>query len=68
MNGKWTDLEAKISLNKVIIFVFLCAQKYSCSSCHMDYFNDVLTIFLGLNAVVTLLSMEGQKALGLHQK
>ncbi len=34
----------------------------------MDYFNDVLTIFLGLDLVVLLLSMQGQKDLGFHQK
>ncbi len=33
----------------------------------MDYFNEFLTTFLGLgNISVTLLSMEGQKALGFH--
>ncbi len=32
---------------------------------HMDYFNDVLTT---LNVSVVLLSMQGQKALGFHQK
>ncbi len=43
-------------LNKVIIFVFFTHKKYSHSFiklqlnhwCHMDYFNDVLTTFLGL--------------------
>ncbi len=35
---------------------------------HMDYFNDVRTTFLALNVVVALLSMQGQKALGFHQK
>ncbi len=38
------------------LFCFLCAKKYSCSFiklrlnhwCHKDYFNDVLTMFLGL--------------------
>ncbi len=36
--------------------------------CHMDYFNDVLTTFLGLEPVscVAVLSMEGQKALAFH--
>ncbi len=34
----------------------------------MDYFNNVLTTFLGLEHVVALLSMEGQKALRFHQK
>ncbi len=43
-------------------FCFLCAQKYSCSFiklrlnhwCHMDYFNNVLTIFLGLERVICI--------------
>ncbi len=34
----------------------------------MDYFNNVLIPFWVLNGVVPLLSMEGQKALGFHQK
>ncbi len=32
----------------------------------MDYFIDVITIFLTLNMVVMLLPMEGQKALRYH--
>ncbi len=43
-------------LNKVIVFVFFAHKKYSHSFitlrlnhwCHMDYFNDILTTFLGL--------------------
>ncbi len=34
----------------------------------MDYFNDVLTTFLGLERGIQLLSMQGPKALGFHQK
>ncbi len=34
----------------------------------MDYFNDVLLPFWVLNESVALLSMQGQKALGFHQK
>ncbi len=34
----------------------------------MDYFNNALTTFLGLEHSSELLSMEGQKALGFHQK
>ncbi len=35
----------------------------------MDYFNNIFTTILGLEDVsYTLLSMEGQKALGFHQK
>ncbi len=37
--------------------------------CLMDYFNNVLISFHGCRTVVVvLLSMEGQKALGFHQK
>ncbi len=50
------DMEEKKLLNKVVIFVFFSHKKYYCSFiklrlnhwCHMDYFNDVLTTFLGL--------------------
>ncbi len=53
------DEEEKKWLNKVIIFVFFAHKKYSRSFiklrlnhwCHMDYFNDVLTTFLGLECV-----------------
>ncbi len=34
----------------------------------MDYFNDVLTTFLGLERGVLLLSMQGQISLRFHQK
>ncbi len=34
----------------------------------MDYFNDVLTTFLGLARGSCVLYMQGQKALGFHQK
>ncbi len=65
-----TDREEKKLLNKVIILVFFAHKKYSRSFitlqlnhwCHMDYFNDVLTTFLGLEP------MQGQKALGFQQK
>ncbi len=48
--------EEKKLLNKVVIFVFFAHKKYSRSFitlwlnhwCHMDYFNNVLTTFLGL--------------------
>ncbi len=54
--------------------VFFAHKKYSHSFitlwlnhwCHMDCFNDVLTTFL--KVVVVLLSMQGQKAHGFHQK
>ncbi len=34
----------------------------------MDYFNDVLTTFLGLERGSPLLSMQGQKALRFHKQ
>ncbi len=51
-----TDMEKNTLLNKVFIFVFFAHKKYSCSVitvqlnhwCYTDYFNDDLTIFLGL--------------------
>ncbi len=60
---------------KLLNKVFFVHKKYSRSFitlrlnhwCHMDYFNNVLTTFLGLDVSVTLLSMQGQKALGFHQ-
>ncbi len=75
---KWmaVDGDAEELLNKVIIFVFF-AHKNSHSFiklqlnhwCHMDHFNYVLTTFFwALIVVVHLLSMQGQKALGFHQK
>ncbi len=65
-----TDTKEKKLLNKVI-FVFFAHKKYSHSFiklqlnhwCHMDYFNDVLTTFLGLERGSCMLSMQGQKAL-----
>ncbi len=53
-----TDTEEKKLLNKVVIFVFFLHKKYSPSFitlrlnhwCHMDYFNNVLTNFLGLES------------------
>ncbi len=49
-----------------VIFVFNAHKKYS--RCHMNYVNDVPIPFWVLNVVVVLLSMEGQKALGVQQK
>ncbi len=62
------DTENKL-LNKVIILDFLKLQEYFlCTKktklnrlSHMDYFNDVLTTFLGLECVIALLSMEVRK-------
>ncbi len=55
VNGGRDWPEEKKLLDKVI-FVFFAHKKYSCSFiklqlnhwCHMDYFNDALTTFLGL--------------------
>ncbi len=60
----------------VNIFVSFVYKKYSRSFiklwlnhwCYMDYFNNVLTTFLGLNVVVKLLFMQDQKAFRFHQK
>ncbi len=62
------DTENKL-LNKVIILDFLKLQEYFlCTKktklnrlSHMDYFNDILTTFLGLECVIALLSMEVRK-------
>ncbi len=51
-----TDIEENKLLNEVIICVFFAHKKYSNSFrklrlnhwCHIDYFNNVLTAFLGL--------------------
>ncbi len=50
-----TDIQEEKLFYKVVIFVFCAHKKYSHSFmklrlnhwCHMDYFNDVLTTFLG---------------------
>ncbi len=63
------DTENKL-LNKVIILDFLKLQEYFlCTKktklnrlSHMDYFNDVLTTFLGLECVSCVAVYGGQKA------
>ncbi len=63
-------------LNKVIIFVLFAYKKYPCSFiqlrlnpwCHMDYFTDVLSMFLDLDHVRTLAILEGLRAVRFHQK
>ncbi len=70
-----TDTEEKKLLNKVAILVFFAYNKYSRSFiklqlnlwCHMDYFNDVLTTFLGLKCG-SCVAMQGQKAFGFNKK
>ncbi len=78
------DVEKKKLLKEVVIFVFFAYKKYSSSFiklwlnqwCHMDYFNNVLTTFLGLERVRcvaeththTHTHTQGQKSLGFHQK
>ncbi len=61
-------------LNNVVIFVFFAHKKYFhfiklrlILWCHMDYFNDVLTTFLGLERVSCIAVYAGQKALGFNQ-
>ncbi len=59
-----------MELLKVIIFVFFEQKKYSHGfltlqlnhQCHMDYFNNVLTTFMGLEQ-----GSSGQKTLRFHQ-
>lgn len=71
---KWIVVDADVEEKNcwiVIIFYFFKHDKYSRSFvklclnhyCHMAYFNDALTMFLGLGT----LSVQGQKALGFHQ-
>ncbi len=68
-------MEEKKLLNKVIIFVFFSHKKYSCSLitlrlnnwCHIDYFNDVLTTFLGFEHF-SCFAVCDQKALRFYQK
>ncbi len=69
-------MEGEKLLNKVVIY-FFAHKKYSRSFikiwlnhwCHMDYFNDVLTIFLGLERGSCIaVYAESYKALGFHQK
>ncbi len=65
-----TDTEEKKSLNKVIL-VFFAHKKYSWSfiklrlnhCCHMDYFNDVLAMFWGLERVSCIAVYAGSKSL-----
>ncbi len=76
VNGRGYWHRREELLNKVIIFVFFVHKKFSLGFiklrlnrwCHIDYFNNVLTTFLALKVLVVLLSTEGQKALGFHQK
>ncbi len=70
-----TDVQEKKLLNKVIIFVFFAHKKYSHSFIKMmveplmllGLFEWCPTL-LALNMVVALLSLQGTKALGFHQK
>ncbi len=71
-----TETKEKKLMNKVTILFPLCTKSIVVASlklrlkhwCHMDYFNNVLATFLGLNMVTPLLSMQHQKALRFHQK
>ncbi len=70
------DTEEKKLLNKVVIFVFFAHKKYSRSFitlrlyhwCHMDYFNDVLTTFLGLQRVSFLAVYGGSESSRISSK
>ncbi len=63
-------------LNKVVIFVFFARSKSSRSFIKLGWTPDVTWIILTMSllrfwtliVVITLLSMEDQKALGFHQK
>ncbi len=67
-------MKEKKLLNKAVHFVVFAHKKYSRSFitlqlnhwCHMDYFNDVLTSFLGLECGSSIAVYAGQKALGFH--
>ncbi len=68
MHMSKSDTEEKKLLNKVI-FVFFAFKKYSRSFielrlnhwCHMDYFNNVLTTFLGLECGSCIAVYEGSE-------
>ncbi len=67
-------MEEKKLLNKVIIFVFFSHKKYSRSlitlrlnNIDIDYFNDVLTTFLGFEHF-SCFAVCDQKALRFYQK
>jgi len=65
-----TDTEEKKLLNNVIVFVFFVHKKYSCSFinvrlnrlCHIDYLNNVLTTFLGLELVSCVVVYAGSES------
>ncbi len=71
-----TGTEEKKLLNKVDIFVFFVHKKYSHSFiqlrlnhwCHMDYFNDVLTTFLGPEHVSCIAVYAGSESSRFNQK
>ncbi len=75
----WTcikDREEKKLLNNVIIFVVYAHKKYSQSFiklrlnhwCHMDYFNNVFTNFLGLESVNCVAVYAGSESSGISSK
>ncbi len=72
-----TGREEKKLLNKIIIFVFFAHNRYSRSfiTLKLNHWCHICTIlmmsllpFWALNMSVALLSTEGQRALGFHQK
>ncbi len=77
VSGAETDTEEKKSLNKVIIFVFFVHKKYyrnfitlrlNHCRCHMDYFNDDLTTFLGLERVSSIAVYAGLESSWISSK
>ncbi len=52
---------------KLFLF-FFTHKKYSCSWCHMDYFNDVFTTFLGLEHFSCFAVYAGSESSWIHQK
>ncbi len=58
----WIDTEEKKLFNKIVIFVYFAYKKFSCTFIklmlnhwyHMDYFNYVITSFLGLELGISI--------------
>ncbi len=66
-----SDWKIRNCWTKLFFLFSLCTKKYSCSFvklylniwCHMDYFNDVLTTFLGLERGSSIAVYAGSKKL-----
>ncbi len=71
-----TDMEENTFLNKVIIFVFFAHKTYSRSYvklrlnhwCHMDYLNNGLTTFLGLECCTCVAVYGGSESSRISSK